>query len=160
MLAVVIVSCGDSKKDNKQKPEEVYVDPRIDESMPRTSADTATVLGLAKNYLDCLKKNDVEGALSQLSVVKGADVSPLSEDRKQELRKTNKLFPILRYRIDEIRMYSDSDTEVRYTAEFFEKKITDKRPNTIQGSVHPRRVQGQWVLTLEKEKVETNFQKD
>lgn len=64
------------------------------------------------------ENNDIDGAISQLYEVKDNKVLPLSAEREKEIRKTLTTFPVLSYKIDELLLYSDSDTEVRYTIEF------------------------------------------
>lgn len=90
----------------------------MDQQMVRTSKDTMMLLDMTKKFLETLKNNDIDGAMSQLYEVKDNKVMPLSEERSKEIRKTLTTFPVLSYKIDELLLYSDSDTEVRYTIEF------------------------------------------
>lgn len=154
VLALFIVaSCGDKKKKETILP----ADPRMDQQMVRTSKDTMMLLDMTKKFLETLKNNDIDGAMSQLYEVKDNKVMPLSEERSKEIRKTLTTFPVLSYKIDELLLYSDSDTEVRYTIEFFEKPKGDNRPNTIKCSVNPTRVGGNWYLTIAKVAQENNY---
>lgn len=76
------------------------------------------LLDMTKKFLETLKNNDIDGAMSQLYEVKDNKVMPLSEERSKEIRRSFTTFPVLSYKIDELLLYSDSDTEVRYTIEF------------------------------------------
>lgn len=152
LILFVVASCGDKKKPEVKLP----VDPRMDQQMARTSKDTMMLLDMTKKFLETLKNNDIDGAMSQLYEVKDNKVMPLSEERSKEIRKSLASFPVLSYKIDELLLYSDSDTEVRYTIEFFEKPKGDKRPNTIKCSVNPTRVGGNWYLTIAKVAQENN----
>ena len=152
MALLIVASCGEKKKQEVKLP----ADPRMDQQMIRTSKDTMMLLDMTKKFLETLKNNDIDGALSQLYEVKDNKVAPLSADREKEIRKTLATFPVLSYQIDELLLYSDSDTEVRYTIEFFEKPKGDNRPNTIKCSVNPTRVGGTWYLTIAKVAQENN----
>ena len=156
LALLVVASCSDKKKPEAKLP----VDPRMDQQMLRTSKDTTMLLDMTKKFLETLKKNDIDGAISQLYEVKDNKVMPLSAEREKELRKNFANFPVLSYQIDELLLYSDSDTEVRYTIEFFEKPKGDKRPNTIKCSVNPTRVGGNWYLTIAKVTQENNYKND
>lgn len=152
LALLMLASCGEKKKQEVKLP----VDPRMDQQMSRTSKDTTMLLDMTKKFLETLKNNDIDGALSQLYEVKNNNVMPLSAEREKEIRKTLATFPVLSYQIDELLLYSDSDTEVRYTIEFFEKPKGDNRPNTIRCSVNPTRVGGTWYLTIAKVAQENN----
>ena len=152
MALLIVASCGEKKKQEVKLP----ADPRMDQQMIRTSKDTMMLLDMTKKFLETLKNNDIDGALSQLYEVKDNKVAPLSAEREKEIRKTLATFPVLSYQIDELLLYSDSDTEVRYTIEFFEKPKGDNRPNTIRCSVNPTRVGGTWYLTIAKVAQENN----
>lgn len=152
LALLMLASCGEKKKQEVKLP----VDPRMDQQMVRTSKDTTMLLDMTKKFLETLKNNDIDGALSQLYEVKNNNVMPLSAEREKEIRKTLATFPVLSYQIDELLLYSDSDTEVRYTIEFFEKPKGDNRPNTIRCSVNPTRVGGTWYLTIAKVAQENN----
>lgn len=153
LALLMLASCGGKKKKETILP----VDPRMDQRMSRTSKDTTMLLDMTKKFLETLKNNDIDGAISQLYEVKNNNVMPLSAEREKEIRKTLATFPVLSYQIDELLLYSDSDTEVRYTIEFFEKPKGDNRPNTIKCSVNPTRVGGTWYLTIAKVAQENNY---
>ena len=157
LALLMVTSCGDKKK---KKETILPADPRMDQRMSRTSKDTTMLLDMTKKFLETLKNNDIDGALSQLYEVKDNKVMPLSAERSKEIRKTLATFPVLSYKIDELLLYSDSDTEVRYTIEFFEKPKGDSRPNTIRCSVNPTRIDGNWYLTIAKVAQENNYKND
>ncbi len=156
MALLIVASCSEKKKKETILP----TDPRMDQTMSRTSKDTTMLLDMTKKFLETLKNNDIDGAISQLYEVKDNKVLPLSAEREKEIRKTLTTFPVLSYKIDELLLYSDSDTEVRYTIEFFEKPKGDTRPNTIRCSVNPTRIGGKWYLTVSKVAQENNYKND
>ena len=57
-------------------------------------------------------------------------------------------FPVLRYTIDSIIFNTETDSQVKYTIEFFEKQPGDTRPNTTSFFIKPMRVKGKWYLTM------------
>jgi hypothetical protein len=145
LLTLCVVSCKDNKKDDK-----VYIpdDPRKDLNMERTQEDTLAVLDLANKFLIALKEKNVDAALDQLVEVDSNAVKPMSAERKSELRKSLGVFPVESYTIDEIIMFSESDTEVRYTTKMFPDSVESKIPGTTKGALHVFRINNEWHLTI------------
>lgn len=156
---VSFYSCS-NKPQQKDTEENVYVDPRLDLNMQRSHIDTAAVMHHVTEYLDLLKQNDIEGALNKLYEASGDTVVPISKEYKEKMRNIVTTFPVLSYHIDELLMYSETDTEVRYTIEFYEKAEDDPRPNTLQCVINPRRVGYYWFLTVADRTVETNYREN
>lgn len=147
----LVFACG-NKKEQDQVQESV--NPRVDKYMERSSEDTLMLIHMAKEYLDLLKDKDYDGALDLLYEINGKQVQPISATQRGNLLKLNQSFPVYDYTIDELLLYSDSDTEVRYTVQFMENVEDVEGPTTIKCSVHPKRIKGQWYLTIEDEKRE------
>lgn len=144
-MSLCVLSCKDNKKDNQ-----LYIpnDPRMDPSMQRTQEDTLAVLDLANKFLTALKEDDLKGALDQLIEVDSNAVKPMSEARKRELAQGLGVFPVESYTIDELIMFSDSDTEVRYTTKMFPDSVESKIPGTTKGALHAFRINNEWHLTI------------
>lgn len=159
-LAVIILSAIVSCGGDKNKSKEVILDPRKDMTMTRSAHDTAEILRLSQDFLESVKAHNIEAALSRVCMVENNTAYPLTSERRARLEKTLSAFPVEDYVIDELLLYSDSDTEVRYTIEMFKNKPGENRPNTIKGSLNPCRINGTWYLTIASEKVETNFKND
>lgn len=153
-ITAIAVSCGEKKQ--TKKASNIPENPRMDMTMARSGEDTLQIIKMTKEYLDNLVNNDIDKALASLYEIKDNKAHPLSEKRLSEIRKTLETFPVIRYNIDEVFLYSDSDTEVRYTYEFFEKGKNKELPNTVKASVHPRRIESTWYLTIVPEKTERN----
>lgn len=145
LMTLCVVSCKESKKDDH-----VFIpdDPRMDLHMQRSEKDTMAVLDLANKFLTALKEKNVDGALDQLIEVDSNVVKPMSAERKKELRQNLGVFPVESYTIDEIIMFSDSDTEVRYTTKMFPDSVESQVPGTIKGALHAFRINSEWVLTI------------
>jgi len=161
LVAVSVYSCK-HEKSAKDLPMDLrmQVDPRKDGSMTRTSKDTAKVLDMAKRYLDFLKENKVENALNMLVDFKEGKIIPLPDERKKQLENNIKAFPVLSYSIEGMRMYSETDTEVRFSSVFFEKEEGDGQPNSIQRVLNFRRINDTWYMSIKSSSVENNFRKE
>lgn len=155
---LVLAAC--SGKKDRAKEEVIIPDSRKDMTMVRSSKDTAEIMKLADNFLSCLKSKDIDGALKQLYMVEHNTAKPLNPERRNKLEKMLSAIPVEDYKIDQVFLYSDSDTEVRYTVEMFKRPQGSNQPNTIKGALFPCRVNGAWFLTISEEKVESNFQND
>ena len=99
----------------------------------------------------------MEGALDLLYEVKNHEAQPLSEARKNEIRKSVRAFPVNDYTIKSMLLYNDSETQVRYTITLFEKPQGDNRPNTVEATLNPVRIDSVWYLTVGTRTVETNY---
>ena len=98
LVTLCFISCKDKKENKVIIPD----DPRMDQSMKRTSEDTLAVLDMANKFLTALKENDLKGALDQLIEVDSNAVKPMSEARKRELAQGLGVFPVESYTIDEV----------------------------------------------------------
>ena len=155
----LFAACSDSGKKNKQQVQsnEIVVDPRVDQTMQRTKTDTMAIYHNVNEYLELLKNNQIEEALSKLYEASGDTVVPISNENRIKVLQTLDAFPVLDYHIDDLLMYSETDTEVRYTIQFYEKAPDDPRPNTLQCVINPRRVGYYWYLTISPYTIETNY---
>ena len=158
IAAAMLFACGG--KNVKNVDAEEITDPREDQHMQRSQVDTLGILYLVNDYLTKLKDNNIDSAMALLYEASGDTVLPISDTKKAEVLQMVKNFPVLKYNIDQILMYSEQDTEVRYTIEFFEKTADDPRPNTLQCVINPRRVGYYWYLTIPDRKVETNYSEE
>lgn len=151
LAMVAFMACSDKKN---EKGEIFIPDARTDFSMNRSHEDTIAVMELANNFLSTLKNKDIESALDQLYEVDSTDVHPLSEKRRNQLRNALGALPVEEYTIDQITLYSETDSEVRYTTQMFKDSIGNALPGKTTGSLHPYRVENKWYLTIQEEKFE------
>ena len=147
LTTTFILSCN-SRKEPMQQKENIVLDSRVDANMQRTNTDTLAVLYNVNEYLRKLKENKIDSAMEMLYEASADTVLPISKKYMDEVRQTVEAFPVLDYHIDELKMYSEQDTEVRYTIKYFEKSDDDPRPNTLQCVINPRRVGYYWYLTI------------
>ena len=158
VAAVLLFSCGNKNQAPVEAPEEV--DPREDQTMVRSGVDTMAILHLVNDYLTKLKENKIDSALDMLYEADGDTVVPLSDKGKAEILETLKSFPVLKYQIKSLNMFSEQDTEVRYIIEYFEKTKDNPMQNTLQCVINPRRVGYYWYLTVPKTTREPNYEED
>lgn len=154
---VLLFSCGNNKGQQQTEEQASITDPREDQTMQRSKVDTLGILYLVNDYLTKLKDNKIDSAMEMLYEASGDTVLPISAKTKQEVLETLKAFPVLSYNIEQIRMFSEQDTEVHYTIEYFKKENGDPRPNTLQCIIVPRRVGYYWYLTIPEKKEDSNF---
>ena len=148
---LILASCL-GKKNQSEIPgtENNSYDPRYATEMSRTSKDSTTIRNLTIQYLDLLKGGQYDEALKMLYAYNEEDctVQPIDKGHCKMLMSSYESFPVLDFKIDTLLMYSETDTEVRYSYQFFEKPADSPLPNTISGSVCPHRVNGEWYLTI------------
>ena len=137
----------------KKEPEKK---PRFSEQMSRTAEDSTAILNLTTKYLDLLKGEQFDEALQMLYAYNDEDgtVQPIDEERRNSLRSSYENFPVLDYEIDTVLLYSETDTEVRFKYQFFERPEGSPIPNVMHGNVCPHRIEGKWYLTVPAEKNE------
>lgn len=152
VVVMSLASCG--KK--QQKPEKSIIDeivesdPRYSSSMVRTADDTTAVMQLATQYLDLLSRNEINSAIDLLYELNSDSLSVLSDKRREELINFYSTFPVIRYNIESYAIFTETNTEVRFTYNFLENKDDDKIPNVMRGCLCPVRFNGNWYLTVPK----------
>jgi hypothetical protein len=158
-LILTLASCGNKKTEEKEKSvleKIIEENPRYDVDMIRTKTDSTAMVQMATQFLDLLVQQKEAEALELLyEKTESNEVQPLSAARKAALLKTLKAFPVLSFKIDEFRLYSDFDNEVRYTYEFMQKPEGSNVPNTMKGALVPVRLNGTWYLTIPDTVIET-----
>ncbi|MBO6034016.1 MAG: hypothetical protein J6T44_03415 [Prevotella sp.] len=147
-----LVSCGNKNPKNEEAVEQ---DPYYSSSMERSAADTAAIVQLATQYLDLLKENKITEAVDMLHEVDSVELKPLSNERKNTVINGLKKYPVLSYTIEEIKMFTDDNTELRYVYEFMPKpEGADNLPNTMKGLIGFFRLGETWYMTVPEDKVD------
>lgn len=146
------VSCMNKSPKNEEAEEQ---DPYYSSSMNRSAADTAAIMQLATQYLDLLKENKIDEAVNMLYEVDSVELKPLSDAYKNNVINRLKQYPVLSYTIEELRLYTDDDTELRYVYEFMPKpEGADNLPNTMKGLIGFFRLGETWYMTIPEDKVD------
>lgn len=147
-VGFAVSSCKD-KKEVKKQVNSIENNPYYSDTMERTAADTTTLVQLATEYLDLLKENKIEEAMEMLHEVDTVGLKPLNDARKKVLINNLKKFPVLSYQLEEFRLYSENQTEMRYVYEFMPKpEGSPDLPNTMKGLIGFFRLDGQWYMTI------------
>lgn len=147
-----LASCGNKNPKNEEAVEQ---DPYYSSSMERSAADTAAIVQLATQYLDLLKENKINEAVDMLHEVDSVELKPLSNERKNIVINSLKKYPVLSYTIEEIKMFTDDNTELRYVYEFMPKpEGADNLPNTMKGLIGFFRLGETWYMTVPEDKVD------
>ena len=152
-FVLVFSSCGskDKEKDKSVIDEVIQTNSRYDTKMVRTADDSTTIVKLAVQYLDLLKQNKIDKALDMLyELNESSEMEHLSDSYKTILKNNLKKFPVLSYSLDDYHIYSDTDTDIRYTYEFMTKPegAPENLPTTMKGVLSPVRINGNWYLTV------------
>lgn len=144
VLSLLVTGCSDKSKKKESAADEIQ-----GPVMTLQRSDTTEVFNLSKSFLERLKANDIDQAVSMLYyLTPDKQVIPLPDSLVTRQKAIFKRFPCLSYKIDSIIFYSETDSQVKYTIEFFKKQPGDTRPNTTSFYIKPMRIQGQWYLTM------------
>lgn len=140
--AIGVVSCG-----NKEQKKETQ-DP-TQPIMYLSKEDTTAVWNLTKEFLENLKEDRIDAALDMLYYMDSdKKIVKLPNELVEKQKRIFQIFPVLSYKIDGIIFYSETDSQVQYTIEFFKKEPGDDRPNTTSFFIKPMRVNNVWHLTM------------
>lgn len=145
ILVAVLLSCK-GKGPVKEEPTEAEI---FKSSL--TAEDTTQVLSLCNTCMETLKKGDIDKALSMMQMLNpDSTLSPLSEEKKMQLKKNFKIFPVLNYTIEYFTFNESGLNDVKYQIEFIKKEPGDPMPNTIGFMFNPIKVDGKWNLAVKE----------
>lgn len=135
--SLLIVFCeGCSNKQKKEPP--IFV-----------KADTTTVLKLIDEYFQHIQNKEYEQAVGMLYKIDTPDsIKDLKEEEKAKIIKELEAFPVLSYRVSEMKFIEADRVRVTYVTEFFKKRPGNSIPNTLSYSFAPERINGKWYLQL------------
>lgn len=118
-----------------------------------TKEDTTQMLALCDDCMKTLKAGRIDEALNRLYTYDDstATVAPITATKREELKRTFRLFPVLGYEMDYYSFNSEGQNDVKYDIRFFEKTDSaDTTPNTIGFMFNPVKVDGQWYLCIKE----------
>ena len=151
LFALLIVGCVVScKKTNDSKgAQQTQTE---DDTMVRSKADTLQIIDITQRYLNFLKENNFDEAFEMLYEFdeENFQVAPATEETKAMVKEQVTTFPIINYHIDKVVLITESESEVHFTTEWFEKAPDNPMQNTLQQVLCPVRVGINWYLTLPK----------
>lgn len=144
--SIFLASCSSCSSDNKKGGGSS----NPTDTVPTfCKADTTQVLKMAEDYLEALKNQRYDEALSKLNLILNDSVKPLPEKDKQTILRQQQVFPVLDYHLESYKFITEHRVEVTYEIEFF-KKENPKDPiqNTIRITFAPQRINATWYLAL------------
>ena len=146
LAAVLLVGCKGEKKQQKADISENIIKPE----MILRQQDTTQVRRLTKQFLDCLQKKDLDGALAMLRFYENDTIKLLPPSVYAKERMIYGMFlGMPSYDIDHMIFFRENDSEVKFTVTMFERTDEkDKRPNKASFLIRPVRKGGEWYLTL------------
>lgn len=147
---LVIMSCVAACRQDKDTTAPLNIDPRVDSGMMRTAQDTLTLTTLVDEYLSHVQDGDYDAAVAMLSYYNDstAQAEVLPDTTAARMKMLYRCFPIESYTIDKMALYSETDTEVRYSISMFEQN--GDCPNRMHFMLSPKRIDGKWVLCVGK----------
>lgn len=146
VTAMALSSCGGDKKQNAQqqfeRSQEVYELPK---EMITTKADTDEVKKLVDEYLDHLRHNDVDGAISMIHfLAKDSTITSLPKSMVKDQRRVLSAYADMDYKVDKMIFHKDVDCMVKYYA----LMPNVKGNNEVGFIIRPVRIAQKWYLTL------------
>ena len=152
ILAVfaALLTFSSCKKDHKVRSyAEIVADSKPEVAMQLSSNDTIEVHSLVDHFIQYLSNKDVDAAVDMLYVLNNDSVVSLPAKMANTQKLLFKRFQGVKYDVDHLIFYSETDTEVKYTVTLFEKQgENDNRPNKISFFLKPVRRDGKWYLTM------------
>ncbi len=152
LLGTALTSCGGGEKKEQIVDREtlLILNERIDQRVVYTSADTTTVMDMANQYINLLKDGKYDDAVAMLVEVdeKNKTVSPLSTERTAQLKRSVSLFPIDTFRINNVKFYSELDTEVNYTINDDGADNQSGPSNAMRCVLSFRKIDDKWYPTI------------
>jgi hypothetical protein len=138
-LMCLCASCGHKQESQAVQKEIVEVP---------SAQDSADIRQLTVDYLEALKAKEYDQAVGMLHKVRHDSIFDLPQEDAQKLLSQSKLFPVLRYHIDDMKFDGLKDCEVYYTIQFFEKEADDPASNSMSFGLRPRKIGDEWYLTV------------
>ena len=122
--------------------------------MTVSAFDTTTVQQLTYEFLDLLKEEKYDEAISRLYVLENDQVKPLPDNQKAECLFSLGLHKVYGYQITDYTFFKETDSEVRCEM-YIEDPATKSDPARLVRLFRPVRRNGAWYLTLANTQTET-----
>ena len=148
-VLVLLMTAGCKKKAEAPK----NTDP-LAPQMTMSAFDTTTVQQLTYEFLDLLKEEKYEDAISRLYVLDGDQVKPLPAEQKAECLFSLSLHKVYGYQITDYTFFKETDSEVRCEM-YIEDPTSKSDPARLVRLFRPVRRDGAWYLTLANSQTET-----
>ncbi len=119
-------------------------------SMIVSARDTAELRAMAIDYLTFAREGKFDQCIAMLHQydAKTDKISDLSPENRAKILNILQSFPVINFSIDEIIFNSETNTQINYTIEMFEKDDSGV-PNTMKFSLFPKRLDWEWYLCID-----------
>lgn len=154
LTTTLFVNCKRKEHKSLKELQEEYIQPA---EMILHKTDTDQVMSLVNLYLGYLQQGKVDLAMSMLYYLNKDSITSLPASLAKKERLTLTGFKGHKATVDHLIFLKETDSEVKYTLELFQKKPGDSRPNTISFIIKPVRRDGKWYLTLADTQSETQI---
>lgn len=147
IVALMMAACQ-GKKEGPAKSNDPF-----QPQMTVSPYDTATVKQLTNEFLELVKNEQIDEAISRLYVLDGDEVKPLPDAQKPECRFWLSMYKVYDYRITNFTFYKETDSEVNYEL-IIEDPVMKENPARMNGLIRPVRRDGAWFITLANSKTD------
>jgi hypothetical protein len=153
-VLLTFTACSHKKSDADKLKDDIKLYQKQPE-MQLSTNDTNAVMDLTKQFLEQVKSRNINGAMSMLHYMnKKKEVVDVPTDLAKQERMALQAFPIFAYRIDFIKFYRETDSEIGYSL-LIQDPAKVKKPGVIKAMIRPIRRNGKWYLTLADSKTDT-----
>lgn len=148
VLALLMTACKGKKEEAPKNS-----DP-LAPQMIVSAFDTTTVQQLTTDFLELVKNEKYDEAISHLYVLDGDLIKPFPQEEKEGCLFWMNLYKVYDYQITDLTFFKETDSEV--SCDFFiEDPVTTENPGRMQRKFRPVRRNGAWYLTLANSETET-----
>ena len=139
-MSSLFTSCQDKKtKEGLNLPEAPLI----------TLEDTMRAFSMTKEYMEALKNNKIDSALSLLVYYPEDTVMQLPDEVKMRLKQQNKIFPVKDYSIETSHFKDQYEARVTYKYRFMDPPADDPNyPVTMNVTLQVKFYQGEYYLSL------------
>lgn len=155
--------CFSSCKNQKAKEREQIIQQQEELAQPTemevNGYDTTEVLNLTKLYLSKVKSKDYDGAVNMLYYLNKDKIVSLPPSLSKKFKQSLEAFPIFDYRIDFLKFFKETDSEVKFTYIIQDPKSVKEgsKPAEMSGMIRPVRRDGKWYLTLADTETDSTY---
>lgn len=110
--------------------------------------DTIVVAYKAFRYLNLIKTNKYDEAVSLLRTFKNGRVEILTKEERNSIISYHKNVPVLDYTLEEYNFVDENHVRLTFDVEFMKKDSGSSIPNTVSITFEPQRINADWYLGL------------
>lgn len=134
-----------------KRQESQVITPEMEFRNSLSHEDSVKLLDLANNCMELLKNRDIDGAVALLNEYDDStgQVNPLSQESVNRMRRTFKIFPVLKYELEYYSVMLEGRNDIRYKIWFAEEDEPDKNGEPVTHFMfNPVMVDNEWHLCV------------